>query len=866
LAKILISSKDLQGPIRNGGVGAAFTEYAKLLASQGHHVECLLSCEAQFIESPGLDHWKRVYASFGVQLTLLDDAIPSAVTKAHLFHAPELEKSYRVSLFAQQRCPEILIMGDYGGDAYFPFTAADRTYKTVIVIHGTSFWGKVLNSEYIDDKRDLTAYDIELACINNADVVIHPSQYIMDWHRPYLDKPKGMEMAICNPIRVDASKNTANTYLDNPIKTFAFVGRLEHRKGIDIFLAAASEMTKLHPDAKFKLYGKGGVIDGMSAFEYIERKVPSIFHALEINTDLGTAEVFERLKKDNAILVFSSRADNCPMTILEAAAHKVPALIARCTGQVELVNKKYIDRYGFFPSAGDLLQRMQEVFGKIVSPVETSAFVKNAKRDILNLTTQLAAKPGFSRKAEATSPRKNPCVSVCIPSMGKRMANLEKIVEELKSPYIKEIIIVNDGGNQELLSNFAKTRKNCKFLNQPNRYPGAARNYAAKEARGEFLLFLDDDNRPQPRMLEKYVETLIEHGYDCVSSWFFVGSGNGPRKIQTMPGLAGISDVFENKIADNNFLIRRNVFQNIGGYKETWGVGYEDFFFLRQLIDKGHSLHVIPEPLFFYEQSNTGVNNGSNMLAATLETMLIDVSRTTRVYAAALASAWVKRSRRPSKGIPASLNQYLSTDATSPEALFLSLSNVRHKRSSPEFTRAFDKFALRLAASRASGKSTNLLGKFAPTNIDRLLSGDEYVGSFVSLLILYEDLVAGRPSKLGLRKLDAENVNTGQVLINQLANALAVGAYIDAAMKLKQVVEHYSGIYIQENQDVVPGVKSGYFKSGWDHYVKVAHSEPWRHFQASGHVLLAQSIIARVAKGEAAAAKLRTTADKPAFA
>lgn len=850
MAKIIISSKDLQGPIRNGGVGAAFTEYAKLLKNQGHQVECLLSCEEQFIEKPGIQHWKKIYASYGVKLTLLDEVVPASSTKNNLFHSQELEKSYRVSVYIRHTQPDILIMGDYGGDAYFPFTAADRTYKTIVVIHGTSFWGKALNSEYIDDKRDLTIYDIELACISSADIIVHPSQYIMDWHRPYLDNIKGKEFAICNPIHVSVENSAKEQFYKHPIKTFAFVGRIEHRKGIDIFIAAATELLKIHPDAKFKIYGKGGVIDGASAFEYIERKVANVSPALEINTELGTAAVFERLKEENAILVFPSRADNCPMTILEAAAYGVPALIARCTGQVELVSKKYMDRFGFLPAAGDLFARMKEVYGQVVPPVATSAFVKNARRDIVNLLDSLTKSIDSTVHHKASAALKKRSISVCIPSMGRRMANLKKIVQELQSLYIKEIIIVNDGGNEAVLREFTQSVANCKVLSQPNRYPGAARNLAAKNARGEFLLFLDDDNRPEPQMVDKYLETLVEHNYDCVSSWFFVGSGTGPVKIQTMPGLAGLSDVFENKIADNNFIIRKEIFNALGGYKETWGVGYEDFFFLRQLIDKRHSLFVIPEPLFFYEQSATGVNNGSNTLAATLETMLVDIQRTTRVYAAALASSWVKQTRSSKQNIYASLNQYLSVEGTSPEALFLFAANRDFRRAEAEAHKAFDKYALRMAAKKHMGQGNVIFSKFSPQEVERILHADDYLGSFLSLLISHESLISGKSLKVGLRRLELDKRDMGKTLINQLTNAISIGAYIDAGIKLRQVIEHYSKIYVSENEDVVEGVRSGFFKSGWEHYIKVARSEPWRHFHAAGHILLAQLILGTAAKME----------------
>ncbi len=62
-----------------------------------------------------------------------------------------------------------------------------------------------------------------------------------------------------------------------------------------------------------------------------------------------------------------------------------------------------------------------------------------------------------------------------------------------------EVIVVDDGGKipvQGVISGF-KTRLNTLVLRQPNGGPGAARNRGAQEARGRFLVFTDDDCRPE---------------------------------------------------------------------------------------------------------------------------------------------------------------------------------------------------------------------------------------------------------------------------------------------------------------------------------------------------------------------------------
>jgi glycosyltransferase involved in cell wall biosynthesis len=73
-----------------------------------------------------------------------------------------------------------------------------------------------------------------------------------------------------------------------------------------------------------------------------------------------------------------------------------------------------------------------------------------------------------------------------------------------------EVIVVDDGGKipvQGVISDF-KTRLNILLLRQSNAGPGAARNRGAQEARGRFLVFTDDDCRPERFWLRALSDAL----------------------------------------------------------------------------------------------------------------------------------------------------------------------------------------------------------------------------------------------------------------------------------------------------------------------------------------------------------------------
>src|SRR5581483_10923551 len=85
-----------------------------------------------------------------------------------------------------------------------------------------------------------------------------------------------------------------------------------------------------------------------------------------------------------------------------------------------------------------------------------------------------------------------------------------------------EVIVVDDGSTlpaavaylEELEPEFAT--RGWRILRQENRYPGAARNNAARHARGEYLLFMDDDNFAKPHEISRFVQVARRTGADLL--------------------------------------------------------------------------------------------------------------------------------------------------------------------------------------------------------------------------------------------------------------------------------------------------------------------------------------------------------------
>jgi glycosyltransferase involved in cell wall biosynthesis len=98
---------------------------------------------------------------------------------------------------------------------------------------------------------------------------------------------------------------------------------------------------------------------------------------------------------------------------------------------------------------------------------------------------------------------KESSISIVIPTYngGKRIATcLTALLREIRDRDA-EILVVDDGSTDdtaEVVGRFSKVR----LIGQKNAGPAAARNHGAQEARGELLLFTDDDCEPAPGWLD----------------------------------------------------------------------------------------------------------------------------------------------------------------------------------------------------------------------------------------------------------------------------------------------------------------------------------------------------------------------------
>ena len=183
-----------------------------------------------------------------------------------------------------------------------------------------------------------------------------------------------------------------------------------------------------------------------------------------------------------------------------------------------------------------------------------------------------------------------------------------------------DVILIDDGSEddrtQRLLERLEPVFQMRKWtiLRTTNGYVGRARNLGARLAKGDFLLFMDDDNVATPGMIEALAYAAARSGADIVTSFASVFNGKGSPDRYTsivetylpVGGALGYA-LSGNAISDTNALIRRELFERLGGFSEDYGLGHEDFeLFLRAAL-QGADILVVPESLYWYRRLSTSM-------------------------------------------------------------------------------------------------------------------------------------------------------------------------------------------------------------------------------------------------------------------
>ncbi|MFV8372625.1 glycosyltransferase family 2 protein [Flavobacterium sp. LB2P74] len=178
-----------------------------------------------------------------------------------------------------------------------------------------------------------------------------------------------------------------------------------------------------------------------------------------------------------------------------------------------------------------------------------------------------------------------------------------------------ECTIVNDGStdnSEEVARKWETKDSRFAYVYKENGGVSSARNLGIIEAKGEFILTLDADDKYEATFLEKAVAILINNPeIGIVSSWGRYFTNDKKLQVYRPIGKTTLDFLFHNA-AIGTSLFRKQCWAQVGGYDEKPENGYEDWEFYLRVCALGWKVHVIEEVLFFYRQSIVSRSAGMN--------------------------------------------------------------------------------------------------------------------------------------------------------------------------------------------------------------------------------------------------------------
>jgi glycosyltransferase involved in cell wall biosynthesis len=199
----------------------------------------------------------------------------------------------------------------------------------------------------------------------------------------------------------------------------------------------------------------------------------------------------------------------------------------------------------------------------------------------------------------------NPLISVVIPCFNDGNYLPETISKlSLQTNQSFEIIIVNDGSTDsntlQVLDQLAE-QPNITVLHKENGRMSSARNHGVNHAKGKYIAALDADDYFDPSFFAKAVAILEQEPTTAVVTSYIKYFGN-KTGISKPRGGNAFNFLFSNQ-CPACAMVRKDIWDKVGGYDESMKLGYEDWEFYIRITKLNMEVHLIPECLLFYRQT-----------------------------------------------------------------------------------------------------------------------------------------------------------------------------------------------------------------------------------------------------------------------
>jgi len=614
---ICFVTTDLAGVVRNGGIGTHFYLMSKVLASHGWQVTILLCGNVDRPDQVPLV--QQHFVKEGIRLVWIKGSDQPSITRfgdeEPMIHLSQMAFEW---LAEQEKiCHFHIIEFQDWGALGFRSIQAKRSgigfcrSLLAVKLHSPSQWQREGNCDLMN-AREIRMEFCERYAFDFADIQLSPSEYMLNWavEAGWFVK-EGALVAYPYPF-----KELLATKRKNEIKELVFFGRLERRKGLDIFLEALDLLATV---PKVVFLGRDTNIDGKQATKIIAERMGT--RPYIILDKCNREEALAELREGDRLAIIASRNETFGFTVAECVINKIPFLASRVGGIPEALGYPEGRTHWLFELAPQALAdairarlcadeveqlRLRDEAAKICDDTRWNSLIAAKYLDLLK---------GDHRVAPLNHVIKDNWVTVCVTHFnhGNFLPNaLASLSTQTRPP--DEVICIDDGSTCEhsrnIFTKLSDEYTDWQFLTQENIGPGASRNKGLLMAKSPLFLPFDSDNIANPQLILTMLTAMCRRpelaAVTCHALAFSSDSNLNNKLYEYRYSPLGgprLAALFDNVFGDTCAMFRTDLLRNCEGFEsETWSP-HEDWETFLKLALTGHEIDNIPLPLLLYRIS-----------------------------------------------------------------------------------------------------------------------------------------------------------------------------------------------------------------------------------------------------------------------
>ncbi len=603
---------------------AALCDLARLFAEDGDDVTLLWVPGKDAPSSEELSQRGRdMLGTASVRLDILDksDQLPPWLA------TPE-SQSAAVLHYLEQSGHDLVYASLEGGLPYYTLLAVETDAfaapPIMVIAHAPEEWKHEADKAFMGSTDAIATAYMEKYCAEMADRTICVSATLRKW---MLSNGWKVKKAIVAPMLLSRSRTNRAGALP-PAETrsareLVVLAGWRIRDGLtllcdalDIIVPRASKgltVTAFGPFGKIMGEHSGGLL--LRRAERWPFKLNLLPHA-----DLDAK--LDYITRTGALAVIPARAASTGGLVAACIEAGLPFVATNVGANAETWNAQAGQALLVDPDAAALAQAISAALDDPPRPLRIDSLrqIRQFWLDTRNLPLSAA------RRRIRRSPGPAPLVSIVMAHRNRPLYLKQAIAAVEAQTYSPlELILVDDGSDSDeakrLLDALQPTfhQRDWKILRRLHKHLGAARNAGVRAARGELILFVDDDNALFPEAVDHFVRAIAASGADICTAFQlifyedFVPEDRADGLIQYLPlGGPDALGLIHNVYGDANAMLRRSVFSRIGFLIEEPGYAMHDWEFFARASLAGLKIRPVPKPLYWYRSKPDGMFRTSN--------------------------------------------------------------------------------------------------------------------------------------------------------------------------------------------------------------------------------------------------------------